>query len=174
MHLRLYGDSTGRHGLSCKKAKGTIPRHQQINDIVKRALGSAQVTSILEPPGLTRSDGKRPDGLTLFPWSMGKCLVWDVTVRDTLAQSNIHLTAQEAGGAATKAEKDKYTKYTELSTTYTVMPIASETLGPWGPAGLKFVQDIVKRIAEHSGEKRSMSYLFQAISMAIQRGNLHL
>jgi len=27
-----------------------------------------------EPLGLTRSDGKRPDGVTLNPWSNGKCL----------------------------------------------------------------------------------------------------
>ena len=28
-------DQTGRHGLSCKNAKGTFPRHQQVNDILR-------------------------------------------------------------------------------------------------------------------------------------------
>ena len=42
-------DDKGRHGLSCKNAKGTFSRHQHINDLLKRALGSAQVTSMLEP-----------------------------------------------------------------------------------------------------------------------------
>ena len=33
-----------------------------------------------EPSGLFRTDGKRPDGLTLLPWQSGKSLCWDVTV----------------------------------------------------------------------------------------------
>jgi len=40
-----------------------------------------------EPAGLTRLDGKRPDGLTLIPWQDGKSLMWDVTVVSTLADS---------------------------------------------------------------------------------------
>ena len=34
-----------------------------------------------EPQGLSRSDGKRPDGLTLIPWQAGKALTWDVSSR---------------------------------------------------------------------------------------------
>jgi len=37
--------------------------------------------------GLFRSDGKRPDGLTLVPWQSGKSLCWDVTVSCPLAES---------------------------------------------------------------------------------------
>ena len=51
------------------------------------------------------------------------------------------------------------------------MPVACETLGSWAPMGLKFVKDIGKRISESTGEQRSTSYLFQAISIAVQRGN---
>jgi hypothetical protein len=43
------------------------------------------VNSTLEPNGLSRDDGKRPDGMTLVPWIKGQPLVWDVTVVDTLA-----------------------------------------------------------------------------------------
>ena len=39
---------------------------------------------MLEPLGLYRIDGKRPDGVTMIPWEMGKQLVWDVTVVDVL------------------------------------------------------------------------------------------
>ena len=53
-----------------------------------------------------------------------------------------------------------------------VQPVAMETLGSWGPSGLKFIQDIGDRIAQHNGDKRSASFLFQAISMAVQRGNI--
>ena len=34
---------------------------------------------MLELRGLYRTDGKRPDGVTMNPWEMGKQLLWDVT-----------------------------------------------------------------------------------------------
>ncbi|CAH2218448.1 jg8322 [Pararge aegeria aegeria] len=40
---------------------------------------------LLETPGLFRDDGRRPDGMTIVPWSMGRALVWDATCVDTLA-----------------------------------------------------------------------------------------
>src|SRR6218665_2402495 len=45
-----------------------------INEIIWRALGRASIPSKKEPLGLTREDGKRPDGVTLIPWSCGRCL----------------------------------------------------------------------------------------------------
>ena len=47
-----------------------------VNDLIKHALASAGTPAMLEPPGLSRRDGKRPDGLTLFPWKGGKNLIW--------------------------------------------------------------------------------------------------
>jgi hypothetical protein len=38
------------------------------------ALTDADVPSRLEPRGLTRDDGKRPDGVTTMPWKYGRCL----------------------------------------------------------------------------------------------------
>ena len=135
-------------------------------------LSSAQVPAIREPPGLSRQDGKRPDGLTLLPWSQGRSLVWDFTCSDTLASSHIAQTSQEAGSSATQAEKKKLSHYADLPTSgYTIMPVACETLGSWAQMGMKFIQEIGSRIAGSIGEKRSTSYLFQSIGIAIQRGN---
>ena len=53
-----------------------------------------------EPTGLFRTDGKRPDGLTLVPWQSGKSLCWDVTVICPLAESYVTGFAREAGAAA--------------------------------------------------------------------------
>ena len=75
----------GLHPLSCRYSSGRFPRHQALNDIVQRALSSSGVPSTLEPTGLNRGDGKRPDGMTLFPYKREKCLVWDATVADTYA-----------------------------------------------------------------------------------------
>ena len=53
-----------------------------------------------EPAGLSRDDGKRPDGVTLLPWARGKAMAWDVTVPDTYADSHLADTATTAGAAA--------------------------------------------------------------------------
>ena len=42
-------------------------------------LSASAIHNTKEPQGLRRSDGKRPDGLTLFPWQSGRSLVWDVS-----------------------------------------------------------------------------------------------
>ena len=51
------------------------------------------------------------------------------------------------------------------------MPVAAETFGAWGRQGWKLIKEIGKRVCEITGEKRSTFFLFQGISMAIQRGN---
>ena len=164
-------DKTGRHGLSCQNAKGTNSRHHHINDLIRRALISANIPAVCEPPGLHRSDQRRVDGMTTFPWSAGKSLVWDFTCRDTLAMSYVGATSREAGKAAELAEKRKATHYQDLAAQYIVTPVAMETLGSWGPESIKFIKDLGGRIAQISGEPRSTSYLFQSLGMAAQRGN---
>jgi hypothetical protein len=74
-----------RYGLSCFKSSGRFSRHTELNSNINRFLTSIHVNSTLEPNGLSRDDGKRPDGMTLVPWIKGQPLVWDVTVVDTLA-----------------------------------------------------------------------------------------
>jgi hypothetical protein len=79
----------GIHGLSCSKSSGIFSRHTEINCIINRSLTYIHVNSTLEPNGLSRDNGKRPDGMTLVPWIKGQPLVWDVTVVDTLADSYV-------------------------------------------------------------------------------------
>ena len=43
------------------------------------------IPSSKEPRGLVRSDGIRPDGLTLVPWKGGKPLAWYDTAVCTVA-----------------------------------------------------------------------------------------
>ena len=133
-------NSFGRHGLSCRLAQGRHPRHRNINRILQKSLQSADFPSTLEPPGLSREDGKRPDGLTLFPYQGGKSLVWDYTCADTVAPSNLSLSVEGAGKAAEQAESRKIEHYTDLSTTYHFSPIASETFGAWAPLSWKFIK----------------------------------
>ena len=53
-------------------------RHAMLNDILHKALSSANVPSRLEPIGLDRADGKCP-GITMVPWSNDRLLVLDAT-----------------------------------------------------------------------------------------------
>jgi len=64
--------------------------------VIRVIIASAGVPVTKEPDGLFRTDGKRPDGLTLIPWQSGKSLCWDVTVTCPLAESYIEGAAREA------------------------------------------------------------------------------
>ena len=82
---------------SIQRIAGRLPRHAAINTIVKMSLARAQIPFALEPVGLCRSDGKRPDGVTITPWQAGRTLVWDITCPDTYAVSHVVLATREAG-----------------------------------------------------------------------------
>ena len=46
-----------------------------------------------------------------------------------------------------------------------------ETFGSWGLQGHNLIKDIGKKLCDITGDRRSTFFLFQRISMAIQRGN---
>ena len=164
-------DITGRHGLSCSHSKGRLPRHAALNDIIHRALSTAKIPSRLEPSGLSRVDGKRPDGVTIMPWSAGKPMVWDATCSDTFATSYRAVASQAAGGVAANAEVRKELKYANLSHSHCFMPLSVESTGVFGPRTFSFVKDLGRRMTRQSGNVNATSYLKQRLSMAIQRGN---
>jgi hypothetical protein len=146
-------------------------RHSAVNDLIKRALASASVPSLLEPSSLSRDDGKRPDGLTILPWANGRCLIWDFTCPDTLAVSHLNRAVIAPGAVANDAEQRKTAKYMALSATYKFVPVAVETLGAMGDEASQFFREVGRRIAAETGEPRSFQFLLQRISVAIQRGN---
>ena len=113
-----------------------------------------------EPPGLSRADGKRPDGATQIPWAAGKCMAWDVTVTDTLAPSYVSLSATSACNAAERAASNKVAKYAGLSPTHDFVPIAIETLGGFNASGLTFLTALGRRLIQTSGDPRESSFLF--------------
>jgi len=71
--------------------------------------------------GISRTDGKRPDGMTMVPWSGGKPLTWDVTVACPLAMSYLDAAANNAGSVVDTAAKRKTAKYAHLGTAHTTL-----------------------------------------------------
>jgi len=164
-------DAQGLHAFVCKKVPGRTVRHHMLNDIFWRALTSAGIPATKEPVGLVRQDGKRPDGLTLIPWQGGKPLTWDVTVVSTLAVSYVQSAGRGAGSVAELAAERKSAKYTELLPSYIFQPIAVENLGPINSSAIDFINDLGGRLTACSGEAREASFLFQRLSVTIQRFN---
>ena len=90
-------------------------RHATLNSLIKQTLGSLDLPSMLDPRELYRTDGKRPDGVTMIPWGKGNQLVWDVTVVDVLAASRLNQGSScNPGTTATEAEASKIEKYRKL------------------------------------------------------------
>ena len=67
-------EANGLRGLSCKLGSVYHARHNTINDLIAKKLLHAEVSCMKVHAGLSRSDGKWPDGLTLIPWKAVKVL----------------------------------------------------------------------------------------------------
>ena len=62
-------------------------------------------------------------------------------------------------------------KYSTLSSAYRFEPIAVENVGIFSSTTLNFISELGRRICVHTGDVRVTSYLFQRISIMLQRFN---
>ena len=161
----------GTHGLACRRSAGRTTRHHALNDLVSRAIGRANIPAVKEPVGLLRSDGKRPDGLTRISWQTGKCMIWDATVTDALAELYLLATSSTAGAAAEGAADRKELKYQSFAHTLTFNPMAFETFGPINSKSVDFFNTLGRCISACTGDMRETAFLFQRLSLTIQRFN---
>ena len=83
----------------------------------------------------------------------------------------LHLTSTKAGGVAENDATRKEDKYVDLQQTYTFILLAFETLGPINVKGVEFLQELGRRLAAISDDNRQTSFLFQRISITLQRLN---
>ena len=98
-------------------------------------------------------------------------MAWDVTVPDTYAQSHVNDTSIQAGTAADSAAAAKKAKNIDIANTHMFIPVAIETDRPWNVEVIELIQEIGRRITLINGESRETEYLFQRISIVIQKGN---
>jgi len=129
-------------------------------------MAKADIPALKEPSGLLRTDGKRSDSDTLLPYKKlvsGKCVTWNVTVSDTLAQSYVHETSQTPGAAAEAAAERKTNKYTSLAQSYLFVPVAAETVGAINKDGIDFLSDLGRHITQSTNDHRESAFLFQRL-----------
>jgi len=98
-------------------------------------------------------------------------MAWDITVPDTYAESHIGNTATKAGAAANQAAANKIAKYDEVAGTHIFYPVAVETGGNWNHWAVEVAQEIGRRATLLAGEPRESTFLFQQLSIALQRAN---
>ena len=77
-------------------------------------------------------------------------------------------TSITAGSAADLAVSRKEEKYVDIATTHILVPLAFETLGPICSKALVFLKKLGRRLTE---DKRETVFLFQRLSVAMQRYN---
>ncbi|GAU90386.1 hypothetical protein RvY_02806 [Ramazzottius varieornatus] len=164
-------DEYGQPGLSCEFSGGGFSRHSALYESLKRALTSAQIPAILEPPRIFRKDKRRSDGMTQVPWKNGKESVWDVTVVNTLALTNFAMSMVKAGLATDAAERRKINKYQDIRRQFQFCRVGLGTLGPWGPGVTELFEAIGRKMTEVSGESRFFSFFKQRVSIDIKREN---
>ena len=84
-------------------------------------------------------------------------------------------TAREAGAAANHAATNN-TKYSQLSNTHVLCSLrlpdhAAQDRGTWHHHAVELVQELGRRTANIKGDARESTFLFQQLSVALQRGN---
>ena len=142
-----------------------------LNDIIFRACIRSGVPASKEPTGLFLNDKKRTVGMTLVFWKMGRCVTWDVTCHDTLAASQRQITAYASGAASERAAMLKHITYQVIKAVHDFVPIAVETLGPTYNEGMSFLRELGGRLSTASRDPRETSFLFQRVSVCMQRAN---
>jgi len=80
-------------------------------------------------------------------------------------------TAREAGATADHGATNKNTKYSQLTNILVIVPVAIETGGTCHHQAVELVQEIGRRTANITGDARESNFLFQQLSVALQREN---
>ena len=116
-----------------------IPRHFALNDVVRRGFSAADITSKLEPSGLDRGYGKRPDRITVYPYSHVRCLIWDV---------HQHLCIFDPNTSRVRRLGYEKRQVHCVGLTIHLQPVAVETSVAMVKSTIKFDKDFGRRLAE--------------------------
>jgi len=94
-----------------------------------------------------------------------------VTVATTLADSYVSASAALAGAATETAATRKSVKCADLPASYLFEPIVFESLGPMNLPALNLLNGLGCKITSVSGDIREGHFLFQRLTVILQRYN---
>ena len=148
-----------------------------MNDIIWRAIKRAQVPAVKEQISLTLEDNKRPDSMQMAPlcfrglkgnhW-LGICHSPRHLCRVTHRWHSVH----SRGGSSSSSTTQDCQVFQLLASTHMFYPIATETAGTWNDMAIELVQEIGRRTTFITQDTRETVFLFQRLSIALQRGNV--
>ena len=88
-----------------------------------------------------------------------------------MAVSYLNKTAISSGAAAELAAERKTAKYSSNLPDYCFLPLAFETLGPLNLDNRLFLSKLGKLLSRSTNDPRETGFLFQRLSVEIQRFN---
>ena len=109
----------------------------------------------------------------VFPFRIGRSLIWDCNCVDTYAAFHLMGAAFEPGSGAGEAQMRKWLKYERLGDAYIFDPVAIETTGDYGPSTTLILKLIGRHLVELTGKPRESVWLQQRLVLAILRDNAH-
>jgi len=121
----------------------------------------------------SRTDGTRPDGMTLIPWRAGKPAAWDVTVvcNSAVSYASFNSSARQTGATAEYAANRRTAKYVSLAGSHLFFPIAVENQVALKEEARQLLYDLGGWMSASSGDNREVHFLFQRVSVVVQRFN---
>jgi len=88
-----------------------------------------------------------------------------------LAESYVTGSAHEAGAEAELAASRKEEKYANIDSQYLFAPIVVKTLGPLNTSACQLFGNLGRKISSFSGDDKEGAFLFQRVSVLVQRFN---
>ena len=88
---------------------------------------------------------------------------------NTVAALYLAMSSVCAASAAEAATTRKEDKYIEISRVHLFFPTAFEIMGPINQVGQDFIPELGGRISSSTDDPRETSFLFQRLSVALQR-----
>ena len=89
----------------------------------------------------------------------------------TVSWTLLHIIINNNNKKSETASVRKESKYSSLPPEYLFQPVAIETLGPLNASAVNFLSEVGRRLTSLSGDPRETSFLFQRLSILIQRFN---
>ena len=168
-------DVWGSHSVICGSGGDRISRHNSVRDALYHIAEAAAFSPILEIGHIIPGSQRRPGDITIPDWSGGLPAAIDVTVTSPLQQNTILGAATECGVAARLRQQAKDDAALGLCEAAGVsfLPVAVETFGAWGDVARATIASVARRWADRRGEDRgrAKNWIFQKLSVALQRGN---